>query len=72
MRYLMRIISFIAGITAANFCIGIGNMIIAAQNDFSINYLGLINIVLGLWGTFGVIRLLKKHRKMKQEGQVFE
>jgi hypothetical protein len=36
------------------------------------NYVGILNLLIGLVGTRGVIRLMKKRKKMKQEGQLFE
>ncbi len=71
-KYLSTIINFIAVITIANLLIGISNVFLAGIAVSPINYLGVINIALGIWGTTGNIRLLKKRKRMKQESQLFE
>ena len=70
--YISSVISFLALITIANLMIGINNVFLAVSLASPINYLGVINLALGIWGTFGTIKLIKKRRKMKQESQLFE
>lgn len=71
-NYLSKIIGFLALITIANLVIGINNVLISISLVSPVNYLGVINLALGIWGTFGSIRLLRKRKKMKQESQLFE
>lgn len=71
-KYLSGAISFLALITIANFIVGINNIFIAVSLVSPINYLGVINLALGIWGTFESIRLLRKRKRMKQESQLFE
>ena len=71
-KYVTGIISSVSLITIANLVIGINNVFIAAAFQSSFNYVGILNLLLGLFGTWGVIRLLRKRKKMKQEGQLFE
>lgn len=71
-KYLSGVISLVALVTIANLTVGINNAFLAISLSSSINYLGVINIAIGLWGIWGSIRLLKKRKRMKQEGQLFE
>ena len=71
-KYLTRVISFIALITVANWIIGINNVFLAITLSSSVNYLGFINLAIGILGTFGCIKLLRKRKRMKQECQLFE
>ena len=71
-KYLSGVISFIALITIANLIVGINNIFLAISLVSPINYLGIINLAIGFWGTFGSIRLLRKRKRMKQESQLFE
>lgn len=71
-KYLSTIINFIAVITIANLLVGISNLFFAFRNVSPVNYLGFINIALGIWGIFGSIRLLRKRKRLKQESQLFE
>lgn len=71
-KYLSGILSFIALIVGLNLWIGIQNMLLVVffQNNF--NYIGLLNLVVGIWGSFGTVKLWKKRNRMKQECQLFE
>ena len=52
--------------------IGINNVFLAINLSSSVNYLGFINLAIGILGTFGCIKLLRKRKRMKQECQLFE
>lgn len=71
-KYLSRVINLLAVITVANLMIGVSNIFMAILLESSMNYFGLINLALGIWGTFGTIKLIKKRKRMKQESQLFE
>ena len=71
-KYMSKVISFVALITIANLIIGIDNVFFANNLSNPINFLGIINLVISLFGIWGSIRLLKKRKKMKQESQLFE
>ncbi len=71
-KYLSGIISLIALISVSNLFAGINNVFVAIGLSSPINYLGIINIALSVWATFGCVRLLKKRKRMKQESQLFE
>ena len=64
--------SSIALITVANCIVGINNVFLAINLSSSVNYLGFINLAIGILGTFGCIKLLRKRKRMKQECQLFE
>ena len=64
--------SSIALITVANCIVGINNVFLAINLSSSVNYLGFINLAIGILGTFGCIKLLRKRKRMKQESQLFE
>jgi len=72
LRYLSRVISFLTAITVLNLVIGVHNLAIALALGSPLNYLGLMNMALGIWGTIGTLRLVKRHRKMKQDSRIFE
>ena len=40
--------------------------------DSTFNYIGLLNLAIGIWGTFGTLKLWKKRKRMKLESQLFE
>ena len=71
-KYVSKVIGFVSLITIANWIIGIDNVFIATSFSSPMNYLGILNLLIGLFGTWGVIRLMRKRKKMKQESQLFE
>ena len=72
LKYLSSVISFVSLITVGNWIAGINNVFIATSFPSPINYVGILNLLIGLVGTWGVIRLIRKRKKMKQDGQLFE
>ena len=72
LKYLSSVISFVSLITVGNWIAGINNVFIAMSFPSPINYVGILNLLIGLIGTWGVIRLIRKRKKMKQDGQLFE
>lgn len=71
-KYLTGILNFTALIVGLNLLIGLQNLCIAIFLHNSFNYIGLINLVIGIWGSFGTAKLWKKRKRMKQECQLFE
>ena len=71
-KHLTQIINLIAVVTIANLVIGVNNIWIAAVLASPVNYLGLLNLGLGIWGAVGVSKLMKKRQKMKEESRLFE
>ena len=71
-QHLSRVIHFVATISALNLVIGVSNMVLAAILEESIYCWAWINLLLGLWGTYGTGKLLRKRNKMKREAQLFE
>ena len=71
-KYVSKVIGLVSLITIANWIIGINNVFIARSFPSPMNYVGILNLLIGLFGTWGMIRLMRKRKKMKQEGQLFE
>ena len=71
-KYISKVIGLVSLITIANWIVGINNVFLATSFLSYINYLGVINLFIGLFGSWGIIRLIRKRKKMKQEGQLFE
>ena len=71
-KYVSKVIGLVSLITIANWIIGINNVFIARSFPSPTNYVGILNLLIGLFGTWGMIRLMSKRKKMKQEGQLFE
>lgn len=71
-KYLSSILSFIALIIGLNLYIGLYNLFVVFFLNSPFNYIGLLNLAIGLFGLPGTIKLWKKRSRMKQEAQLFE
>ena len=71
-KYMSTIYSFVALLVGLNLFIGVQNLLLAIFLPSSFNYIGLLNLTIGIWGIFGTLRLRKKRNRMKQEAQLFE
>ena len=71
-KYLGSILSFIALIVGLNLYIGLYNLFVVFFLQSPFNYIGLLNLAIGLFGLPGTIKLWKKRSRMKQEAQQFE
>ena len=71
-KYLTSIASFVSLIIGLNLYIGLYNMLLVFFFDSTFNYIGLLNLAIGIWGTFGTLKLWKKRKRMKLESQLFE
>jgi len=71
-KYLTSIVSFVSLIIGLNLYIGLYNLLLVFFFDSTFNYIGLLNLAIGIWGTFGTLKLWKKRNRMKQESQLFE
>lgn len=67
-KYFSRVIRLLALITVIN----LGFAVMATAYESRTNYLGLINLALGIWGSIGTIKLIKKQKKMQRESRLFE
>ena len=59
-------------IVVLNLLIGLENLAIAVFADSPGNYLGFLNLAIGLFGLPGTIKLWKKRNRTKKESQLFE
>lgn len=71
-KYLTNMLSFITLIVGLNLLIGLQNIVIAFLADLPSNYIGFINLAIGLFGLPGTVKLWKKRNRMKKESQLFE
>lgn len=71
-KYLSRIFGFTAFVTGLNLYVGVFNIFLAIINSMPFNYIGLINLAIALVGIFGTVKLWKKRKRIKDEGQIFE
>lgn len=71
-KHLTAMLSFVALVVILNLFIGLENLVIAIFSGFPGNYLGLINLAIGLIGLPGTIKLWKKRNRIKKESQLFE
>ena len=71
-KYLTSIASFVSLIIGLNLYIGLYNLLLVYFFDSTFNYIGLLNLAIGIWGTFGTLKLWKKRNRMKIESQLFE
>lgn len=71
-KYLKRILFIPALIGGLNLYIGAFNLFLAIVNSSHVNYLGLINLVLGLFLLALFAKYFKKLKKLKAEQNLFE
>ena len=71
-KYLTSLLGFISLVVVMNLLIGLENLTIAVFTGFPGNYLGFLNLAIGLFGLPGTIKLWKKRNRMKRESQLFE
>ena len=71
-RYLKRILFLPALLGGLNLYIGAFNIFLAVINSSSANFLGMINIVLGLLLLALFAKYFKKMKKLKEERNLFE
>lgn len=74
-RYLTRIISFIALLGGLNLYIGGYNIFMlfqTLQHHVYINLVGVINLLIAAACAFGMFRIARKRKRLKTEQQIFE
>lgn len=71
-KHMTTMLSFVALVVILNLLTGIENLVVAIVTGFPGNYLGFINLAIGLIGLPGVIKLWKKRNRIKKESQLFE
>lgn len=71
-KYLTGVLRYIALITGLNLLIGLQNVGFALFLRNPFNYIGFLNLVIGIWGSIGCWGLWKKRKRMKMEANLFE
>lgn len=71
-KYLSSILSFIALIVGLNLWIGLQNVLLAIFLKSAFNCFGIVNLVIGIGGSWGIWKLWKKRKRIKSDGQLFE
>lgn len=71
-KQLSLIISLIGLLSIANLLIGISNISLMIGNSSELNSVGFINLAIGLIGSLGTWKLLRKRKKLKNDKQIFE
>ena len=71
-KHLTRIIGFIALVLGVNFYVGCYNLFLYFYWQSPINIVGVVNLLITVFGMIGLIRLIRKRKKLKLEQQIFE
>ena len=71
-KHLTRIIDFIALVLGVNFYVGCYNLFLYFYWQSPINIVGVVNLLITVFGMIGLIRLIRKRKKLKLEQQIFE
>lgn len=71
-KYLTSMLGFITLIVGLNLCIGLENLALAIFLKQAGNYVGFLNLAIGLFGLPGTIKLWKKRNRMRKDSQLFE
>ena len=71
-QYLTRIIRFIAMLDGLTLYIGCYNLFLFFYLNSYVNIIGIVNLLIAAFCTIGVIRLVRKRKKLKVEQQIFE
>lgn len=71
-KQLNRIILMIIFLVVANLYIGMYNLLMFFFWHNEVSYIGFINLAIGLIGSVGVWRLIRKRKKLKNDNQIFE
>ena len=71
-RHLTRIIRLVGAVTGVNLYIGFYNLSLLCFWGSGANLLGLINLALAALGLYGIAKLSRKRKMLKEEQIVFE
>ena len=70
--HLSRIIAFVTTIVVLNYIIGLYNLFLVFYWGSTFNLLGIANLLIGILGTVGVLKLHKKKKRLESDRQLFE
>ena len=71
-RHLTGIIQFISALTGLNLYLGIYNLYLYFLWGTVVNLLGLINMAISAVSAYGIMKLWRKRKILKEEQRVFE
>ena len=71
-KHLNRIIALLLPINIFNIYIGCFNIFLAITLDSPANYGGIINILIGVLIFFGIFKLWRQRKKLKEDQRIFE
>ena len=71
-KHLTRIIGVIAFVLGVNLYLGCYNLFLYFYWHNPVNIVGTANLLITVFGTFGLMRLFRKRKKLKSEQQIFE
>lgn len=71
-KYLNHMLGFITLIVSLNLLIGLENLALASFAGSAGNYVGFLNLAIGLFGLPGTVKLWKKRNRIRKESQLFE
>ena len=70
--HLGRIIAFVTAIVVLNYFIGLYNLFLVFYWGSTFNLLGIANLLIGILGSVGILKLHKKKKRLEADRQLFE
>lgn len=71
-KHLNRIITLLTTLNTFNIFIGAYNIFLAITLDSPANYVGVINLAVGILLFFGIFKLWRQRKRLKKEQQIYE
>lgn len=71
-RHLTRVIGFIAFLLGLNLFMGCYNLFMYFFWRHAFSLVGIVNLLIAALGSIGLLRLIRKRKKLKSEQQLFE
>lgn len=72
LKHLTKIIRYTVTGLVLNFFVGCLNVFLCVSEQSPINILGILNILVFVFGMIGLIRTFQKRKKLRMEQQIFE
>lgn len=71
-KHLTAITNMVTFVIGFNLFVGLYNLLMLFFFGNPLIYMGYLNLIIGIWGLYGTIKLWKKRNRMKKESQLFE